>query len=296
LRELTNAADYHPAVPSRTFILHVGTHKTGTSSLQTMLADNPGHFLDRGLYYPHSGRVGNGQHNLAWELSHDPRYRSQAGALDALVDELRRSRLHEVALVSSEDFETLYNRPKALAGLRLRLEDLGYSVRVLVTLRDPGDYLESLYAELLKHGLPEGDFDAFIANAVRQGGVVFRDWDFRLNYEPLVGGFAEVFGPGAVCVLAYDPSDALGPIFQVCQGFTGTSIPLVPGGRRVNVRDTEARFRYRLDPTQRRDIVDAFAEPMQTVFEAFGPSSRVAPLGWSATGPLSGTSPEAGAE
>ena len=35
-------------------IIHIGTHKTGTSSLQTFLATNRSVLIKHGIYYPES--------------------------------------------------------------------------------------------------------------------------------------------------------------------------------------------------------------------------------------------------
>ena len=69
-------------------------HKTGTTSLQTMIARNREHFREQGLYYPATGQVGvgDGQHNLAWELLGDERFDPEAGSLAGLADELRERR------------------------------------------------------------------------------------------------------------------------------------------------------------------------------------------------------------
>ncbi len=34
------------------FVIHIGTHKTGTSSLQTFCVANRRTLLDQGIYYP----------------------------------------------------------------------------------------------------------------------------------------------------------------------------------------------------------------------------------------------------
>ncbi len=139
---------------SRAAVLHVGMHKTGTTSLQTMIARNRQHFRDQGLYYPTTGQigVGDGQHNLAWELAGDERFEPASGTIADLASELRAQRRPRAVLVSSEDLEYLYDRPERLASLRGVLEDVGYAVRVVITLRQPSEYLESLYFELVAQG------------------------------------------------------------------------------------------------------------------------------------------------
>ena len=64
---------------SRIAVMHIGSHKTGTASLQSMIARNETYFADQGLFYPAVGQVGDGHHNLAWELNGDERYDPRSG-------------------------------------------------------------------------------------------------------------------------------------------------------------------------------------------------------------------------
>jgi len=216
-------------------LIHIGTHKTATTSLQTMVARNGEHFRSQDLFYPVSGRVGDGHHNLAWQLNADGRYRPEAGTLTDLAAELRTHRPRAV-LISSEDFEYLQGKPDALATLSATLADLGYLVGVILMLRRPCDYLESLYFELGKHGLDES-FATFLARASANGGARFGDWDFRLDYEELVGSFARVFGSSDTVVLEYDQVEAVAPLLGACGRYLlGVPLTPVPGWERFNRR------------------------------------------------------------
>ena len=195
----------------KTAVLHIGTHKTGNTSLQTMIAGNVRWFDDQGLYYPSAGRgSGDGHHNVAWELNGDERYDPAGGSTADLVLELEQVQAQSV-LLSSEDFEYLYRRPANLARLRQALEQLGYAIRVLVVVRQPAEYVESLYSELRKHGLVES-LDDFVDRALEEGGVVFGQWDFRVDYHQLLSGFAAVFGARVVHVLPYDSTNSVGSV------------------------------------------------------------------------------------
>ncbi len=184
---------------SRPVVLHVGMHKTGTTSVQTMIARNREHFTAEGLYYPEAGQVGvgDGQHNLAWELNGDERFDPEAGSLADLSDELREHQPSAV-LISSEDLEYLHDKPDRLLMLRDLLGDLGYSARVVITLREPSEYLESLYYELVHQGRA-GEFDTFVTEALEQRGL-FSPGGIALGLlAPDRGILRCVRGPGAPC-------------------------------------------------------------------------------------------------
>ena len=134
--------------------LHIGTHKTGTTALQTFLMVNKQLLREHGVLMPVSGCIGpySGHHNIAWELNNDHRFQSDYGTLDDLCAEISESDCHTV-VISSEDFESLYSIPEALVTLKRRLNDVGCQVEVIIFFRELGGYITSLYAELLKHGL-----------------------------------------------------------------------------------------------------------------------------------------------
>ncbi len=270
---------------SRVVVLHVGMHKTGTTSLQTMIARNREHFREQGLYYPTTGQdgVGDGQHNLAWELAGDDRFEPGAGTLADLADELRARRRPRAVLISSEDLEYLYDRPERLASVRDLLEGLGYAVRVVVTLRQPSEYLESLYFELAAQGRAP-TFDTFVTDALEQRGL-FSPGGIALDYSRLIGGFTGVFGDRAVRVLAYDHDDAVGPVLHACGDLLGKRLTTVPGWPRFNVRDDPERARPSggplpapavLDPIQREAVRAAFGGAFDSLVRAHGGPGGVA--------------------
>jgi hypothetical protein len=180
---------------SRICFLHAGTHRSGTTYLQSFLQSNEYALAREGLYVPTAGRVSpSGHHNIAWELTGDTRYDPNYGTLNDLLKELSSVRALR-ACVSSEDFEYLHGNPGALHTLRSRLNEIGYAVRVLFYLRPQAEYAESVYAELVRHGCPL-DFreflDLFAAGECTQTPTP----DYSLLLEP----FADVFGKDHVMV------------------------------------------------------------------------------------------------
>ena len=175
--------------------LHIGTHKTGTTALQTFLMVNKQLLREHGVLMPVSGCIGpySGHHNIAWELNNDHRFQSDYGTLDDLCAEISESDCHTV-VISSEDFESLYSIPEALVTLKRRLNDVGCQVEVIIFFRELGGYITSLYAELLKHGL-DLTFRAFKKQILDTGVFVMRgNWRFCFRYERIARGFANIFG------------------------------------------------------------------------------------------------------
>jgi hypothetical protein len=211
-------------VSDRRLFLHAGTHKTGTTSLQAMMAQNRRRLEKSGVLYPEAGRRAtpehgemDGHHNIAWEMTGDERFDEQSGTFAQLLDEISGRKQH-VAVVSSEDFEYLHRRPEALAAMASGIRAIDYAPVAVLYLRSQADYAQSLYAELAGyHGLAVS-FDAFLDRVAEQGSFEFRGWTFAFDYEALTRPFADALGKRSLVVRAYErdrtPDDLL-------RGFAG---------------------------------------------------------------------------
>lgn len=265
----------------KTCLLHIGTHKTGTTSFQALIAENREQFRNQGLFYPVTGRIYYGHHNLAWELSGDHRFAPGAGSLAQLADELECTRASSV-LLSSEDFECLYRRPNALLRIWETLGAAGYTTLVVMTLRQPSEYVQSLYTELVWQGL-RSNLATFVRRALSDGRIAFRQWDFCFDYSRLSSTFARVFGESHVRVLRYEPDDSVGPLLTVCGSLLGLSLHSIPNQERLNNR--EARRDHSEEPedpvsadvltASERDALDAtFGKGLDDALSRYGAQPR----------------------
>ena len=229
---------------SRHLIFHVGTHKTGTTSIQTMMQDNRPFFEGQGIHYPASGQVRNGgQHNIAWELNGDEGFDPKLGTLADLERELGASRVPD-AIVSSEDFEFWYDEPAKLQKIADMAARLDMKVDVVLVIRPVRDYVESLFKELLKHGL-EQSREEFVAQLLRDGHYEFRERTYRFDYRAMIQGFQSIFGPENVWVVQYNILDSNQPFFDVVSRLVGRPIRAVANWGRKNQRNGTARATLR---------------------------------------------------
>lgn len=278
-------------------LFHVGTHKTGTTSFQALVANNAQYFLEQGLYYPVTGRnyprtrLFHGHHNLAWELAGDRRYRSRAGSIATLTDELRRTEPAAV-LLSSELFQCLYARQDALVRIRTTLAAIDYETRIVLTVREPSEYVRSLHSELAWRGLKE-DLDTFVSRVVAVGSLKFRELDFCFDYLRLAAAFAEVFGNPNVRVLRYNHEDSVTPLLAASGSLLGLSLRPLPEWKRMNARGSQAtaskgvvkRANAVLNSSRARRQRRALAEKLtpsqrETLNAMFGPSMEDALLAY----------------
>ena len=89
------------------FVIHVGTHKTGTTTLQRFAASNRAELRNRGLWYPSYTEVGlfdhYAHHHLAFALAEEPGTKLSPGEARGFVEYLDKNRTsEETILISAE--------------------------------------------------------------------------------------------------------------------------------------------------------------------------------------------------
>lgn len=194
---------------SRRLILHAGTHKTGTTSIQKVLADNREWLQQRGLYYPPGGSAfgrSDIPHHLFCRALNgiDPDGPAKSARF---LDEAERASLPSDTIVLSS--EAAYRHVYGYAGwdhftaddywpMRVRyLERLAgalatFDTEVLLFFRDREEFARSLYGELvLRRKLWQGDPHSFRS--------AFAPW---FDYERQIETFRHTFAK--VRVLSYD--------------------------------------------------------------------------------------------
>jgi hypothetical protein len=201
------------AAVSRPCYIHVGTHKTGTTSIQAFLRDNEQRFAAQGVMIPRRGRGEDaaGHHNLSQELLAGGGFVAKRGGLDDVSAELRRSTKRR-ACISSEDFSLVWHRPEALIRLRNAIDATGFTPVIIVYLRPQISYCTSTYAEIVKNAIRK-PFGAFLRDINEHGAFVWNGGIGPLcRYDVLLERFATIFGEHAMIVRRYHsiaPKNAL---------------------------------------------------------------------------------------
>jgi hypothetical protein len=188
--------------------VHIGTHKTGTTSIQAFLRHHSRRLAQSGIFVPETGipQEDLGHHNIAWGLRGDPRFSCARGTLDDLIVEISGSSA-PAGVISSEDFEYLVDKPDALARLDTTLLDAGHEPHYIVFARRADTYVMSLYAELIHHGLTTS-FRDFVKEILRTGKIVTRgDWAFYFDMDAFARKWREV-AHGPLSIHGYDSAVA----------------------------------------------------------------------------------------
>jgi hypothetical protein len=169
-------------------ILHIGRHKTGTSSLQHFLSDNAASFARSGVLYPRALRPSVAHHELAY-LCNDRLYSQlplgeQHRLLESLTALQAEMAGSEHVLLSSEAFQNV--QPQRVA------QHLGRDLTIVVYLREQFQYLVSAYAQAVQN---------------QKITVSLREYErhlFRADYERFLAPWVQVFGESRVMVRLFE--------------------------------------------------------------------------------------------
>jgi hypothetical protein len=220
---------------AESIVLHVGTHKTGSTSLQHFLYDHRDTLLaSHGIDYPpglvipashaelpllaiRSGRMWPAR--LRFPETQDPRWLAAAAAH---VREVLTNARQPVSVLSHEDLSYV-RYDDELADLRSVLGDR--PARVVVFLRDPERFLTSYRAQLVATGFPVSDDPTSFAYVERGSWLV--------DHASLLAAYRSAFGPENVEVIDYEEvvqrDGSVIPTFAALLGIQRSSLPVLDG-------------------------------------------------------------------
>lgn len=137
-------------------VLHIGTHKTATTTIQDTFWANAKLLWQHGIVYPHQGRA-TGHHGLVFDWGRLPDiYRLPEGSRGAFASIVaNHADSDRTVFLSSEEFSRgdPEGRPD-FAEIREILDPFD-EIEVICTLRPQWQFLQSLYLELSKKRLPK---------------------------------------------------------------------------------------------------------------------------------------------
>lgn len=212
---------------SRYAVVHVGTHKTGTTALQVFLAVNRPLLETAGIHYPRAGRhdLGDGMMTPGHhQIAMDYLAGESSASLGAALAEIATVDASAVVL-SSEEFQMLLPRAGALEAIAGGLRESGYVPVAIVYLRPQPYYAESVYAEMIKGGWLT-DFDAYLKTIIVDGAFTpagsARTMTF--DYQRLIAQLEAPFGNVIARAYRSDASDEALPrdFLQLVGGLRGS--------------------------------------------------------------------------
>lgn len=222
-------------------ILHIGTHKTGSTSIQYTLARSERALSDQGVIYPthYTESDSAGHHFLAIGTERD-RYKS-------LIETIDKARQNTVIL-STELLSTV--PPEHVVEFVSR-----YDTRAICLLRRQDDYLESMYRELCKSSFcaqtPESFVDSVLTGEPLLIYSDFRQTELRASlpadYERLLAGYADLLGVNNVIGIPYDdPAFGEDALSRFCRA-AGITLKSAGSPHNVSFSPEVIELRRRLD-------------------------------------------------
>lgn len=195
-------------------VLHIGTHKTATTTLQDTLAANRPALAKAGIVYPEIGSTA-GHHTLATRWIDLPKvFYDTTPALDhwrALGE--RHGEGEATVFLSSEEFSRWRAQSVDYAELSEILAP--FERRTIVcTLRNQLAYIQSIYLQITKEARGPG-WDAFLEHAIQTHHATGVFLDYGALYDHLLRGF----GADEIVFLSYEaasrhPGGILGRILE----------------------------------------------------------------------------------
>jgi hypothetical protein len=225
---LSDSADLAPPGVRRDVVLHIGTMKTGSSSVQQHLMSNRDRLRNEGVLYPTP--PGAGRHfdlglavKTPAQLEENKDWRRIRSRYSSAEQFRRRYRRRLLAELGDSDAPRVLFSDEALCGatvgevrrLRALLDGFAESVTVLVYLRRQDDLLLSRYQQAVR----SGEFR-------RMPEWLAREPDEAYDYRTMLARFRTVLRPDAVVVRRFESAAFEGgSLYQDFLAAIGVQVP-----------------------------------------------------------------------
>jgi hypothetical protein len=218
---------------TKTIYLHIGTQKTGTTTLQMVGKRNRQALAARGILYPtspgdanHTGLAlfasgGERCHDLALEAG--LRTEADVAAYQAALPQRLRSEISAAATpkvwLSNEHLSSRVRSLPQLSRLAAMLRGLAEEVKVVIYLRHQPEYFLSTYSMVIKAG------------SEKETRPPVNDREYYYNYEKMLSIWAAAFGESSIVVRVFEKpalkgGDVVDDMFDVMGiGRIGMDIP-----------------------------------------------------------------------
>jgi hypothetical protein len=164
-------------VQKRVCYIHVGPHKTGTTSIQWFLQENRAELLKQGVFVPESETKHGAHHAIVQKLCGQElgahREPSAAKAIHAIVE----TRC-EAIVISSEALEAIIRNSDRARVFFNRIRELNLEPKLILFPRNQSQWINSIYSSAVKTFRRSDPFQDFAAAAAaaRYRSLKFSPW------------------------------------------------------------------------------------------------------------------------
>lgn len=214
---------------TRTLYLHIGSHKTGTTSIQKFLAGNIALLAERGVHYPVSSNalnLGGVMADIDLIGGEDDNPRAGRKRAQNVVDNILSSDA-PVVIGSTESFSYLFDRRHIQIYHDLLAKHFA-TIKIITYLRRQDQFAISHHQEGANPQIkPAAKLYGHSPTALPQTSDIQRKY---LDYGTRIGHWAAVFGDDAMVVRAYDRTllkdgDSVADFLEIV-GLGGIDIPV----------------------------------------------------------------------
>jgi hypothetical protein len=187
-------------------VLHIGTEKTGTTSIQHFMSHNRQALLAHGVLYPHIGQRKDAHFDLVnalHPLDNNGKYMEFLAPVNDtslhLWDKLAeciKAHPDKTIVISAEHFSSRL-RAKALAFMSDFFKQHDIEPEIIIYLRPQADYIESSYSTEIKAGSPK-----VFPKVMEQ----YQSQPLRYDYKKLIDLWSGFFGKKALKIIPYEKS------------------------------------------------------------------------------------------
>ena len=197
-------------------VIHIGLHKTGTTSFQNFLHFNRDSLLEAGVFYPEMG-----EHESHWVIPNQIIRNNWDYVKNYMKDSLSNARKANVntVFISSEDFELFLFEGYLASKFENLVLDLGYSKIYWVSvLRNQWDYFNSIYSEMSKNKVclnyATAGEEILNFGEISMGTNVYR-WRFAFDYDIIIQRFLDYINGtfSAYSFEQFTSTDVIGQVF-----------------------------------------------------------------------------------
>lgn len=182
-------------------VIHIGTHKTATTSIQNVFWSNREVLAQHGLVYPDINNKDAGHHGLVFYWHNIPeRYQIPNGSRAGLKEISDAYAGQDTTVfLSSEEFSRI-GATSENNFIELREMLSGFDeIEVICVLRTQWQFLQSVYMEIAKKHSPPRPPE--LVNPAINNGIFHGLW---VDYNPLLSKLEEAFEPHEITLLDFD--------------------------------------------------------------------------------------------
>ena len=152
---------------TRICYIHVGPHKTGTTSIQWYLKQNRAEFLKFGYFVPESGTIHGAHHPLVRQLC-GQEMREHQKDVAARFSRAIKETASEVIVISSETLDGLLRNRDYAKAFFTHIGELNLEPKLVLFPRNQSQWINSLYSSVVRHFCRCESFEDFVQEVTQR--------------------------------------------------------------------------------------------------------------------------------